>query len=324
MSPRDPADRRASDFLQLLREFLLAHERLTLVVEGVESGTLSFESIRDLVGDDDGSVLYRLKEKSHTLFRSDEYADASVRREALFDLAVGSLFHEAMVLRESLYQREVYGPRVDSLRAVAGDEAATIFAEFDRILARSRERLAPVLEEVRDLLRQTRDQFGELIVERADERGVMRLLLHRRAQIDSVFDDGFEGLLVTMHGSFGQGLFEAALGLVDSAYFVEAGKTLREARGQADAPRAEIDLLLRYAEGMQSFLDGEYIASLASLEAWVDLGAHEAHPELARRAGAALGRLGRLVENDGEGSEMLDAAKQLQQRLESGAGAASG
>ena len=127
MSTRGEAVRNASDFVQILREYLAAHEQLTAFLDGFGADDRSFDAIRVLVGDNDGSVLYRLKEKSHALFRSDALATAAVRREALFDLAVGSLFHEAMTLRESLYQREVYVPRVASLRAAAGDEASQLF-----------------------------------------------------------------------------------------------------------------------------------------------------------------------------------------------------
>lgn len=229
MSSRGEAARSASDFLQLLREFLLAHEQLTAVLPSFEADQLSLQAIRGLVGDADDSVLFRLKEKSHALFRADRLASAAVRREALFDIAVGSLFHESMNLRESLYQRAVYGPRVASLREAAGDEAVELFAEFDRILERSRARMTEVVAEVRDLLEQTRDQFRQLIIERAGERGVTRTLLNRRGQVDAAFPEGFEGLLVAMHGDFATGLFEAARGLVDSAYFIEARKALREA-----------------------------------------------------------------------------------------------
>ena len=320
MTSRGHAVRKASDFLQLLREFLVAHERLTAVLHDLDRDAPSFEAIRLLVGDDQDSVLFRLKEKSHALFRTDQYASAAVRREALFDLAVGSLFHESMNLRESLYQREVYGPRVASLREAAGDEAAALFAEFDRILERSSARLIEVVIEVRDLLIQTRDQFRELIIERSGERGVTRILLNRREQVDAAFPGGFAGLMESMHGDLATGLYEAAHSLVDSAYFVEARTTLREARLRSVAPRPEIDQLDRYAEGMQAFLDGEYPASIAALEAWVDLGAQDHERELARRAAVTLGRLGRLVDNDAQGAEVVDLAKQLQLRLEAASG----
>jgi hypothetical protein len=320
MASRGDAHRNASDFVQLLREFLEAHEQLTTLLGDINSNGLSFGAIRRLVGDDDRCVLYRLKEKSHALFRSEGYTSAAVRREALFDLAVGSLFHESMKLRERLYQREVYGPRVASLRAAAGDEAQALFLEFDRILARSSGRVEEVRTEVRELLIQTRDQFRLLIVERAGERGVTRTLHNRRKQVDAAFPEQFKGLIEAMHGNFGTGLVEAAHALVESAYFVEATKTLREAALQPGAPKSEITQLRRYAEGMQAFLDADYAGSIAALEDWVDLGAQQHEGEFARRAAAALGRLGRLVENDAEGAALVDAAKQLQLRLEAVSG----
>ena len=58
------------------------------------------------MGDGEDSVLFRLKERCHALFRGGEQpSEVVMRREALFDLAVGSLFHEAMKFRENLYQR---------------------------------------------------------------------------------------------------------------------------------------------------------------------------------------------------------------------------
>ena len=64
-----------------------------------------------------------------------------MRREALFDLAVGSLFHEAMKFRENFYQREVYGPRVRALRTESGAENEALFREFEKILAAVAQRL---------------------------------------------------------------------------------------------------------------------------------------------------------------------------------------
>jgi hypothetical protein len=69
---------------------------------------------------------------------------------------------------------------------------------------------------------------------------------------------------------------------------------------------------------MQAFLIGDYDESLTALEAWVDLGGAEAEPAFARRTAAALDRLGRLVDADGSGTQLLDAAKRLVLRLETG------
>ena len=317
MSARSDAARNSSDFVQLLREFLTTSGDLAAAFEA--DAELSFEGLAAAVGDDPASPLFRLKERSHALFRSDGLGSAAVRREVLFDLTVGALFHAAMKLRESLYQRDVYAPRLASLRAAAGEDADAdaLFGEFDGLLERSAGRVDEGVSEVRILLAQTRDQFRSMLVERAGERGVIRCLLRRREQVDEAFRGGFRALLEEMYDGVAAGLVEGARALLHSAYFVEAAQVLREAAREADAPRAEIDQLERYAEGMQAFLDGDYLASLAALEAWVDLGGPRDGRRFARRAASALSRVGRLVDNDAEGASVVDAAKQLQGRLES-------
>jgi len=298
-----------SNFVQLLREFLSAHAELRGIFTEYSEDKIPFVKIRALVGDDDRSVLYRLKEKSHALFRAHGMATRAVRREALFDLAVGSLFHEAMKLRESLYQREVYAPRVASLREAADEESDELFEEFDRILDNSVSRLGEVISEVRALMVQTRDQLRRLLIERSGDRFVTRCLLSRREQVDATFPEGFMGVLEEMHGN--------TRALLESAYFVEAAAALREAGEDPNAPRAELEQLGLYAEGMQAFLIGDYSTSLATLEAWADLGADDQERDFARLAASVLGRLGRLVEDDEEGAALVDRAKQLQLRLES-------
>jgi hypothetical protein len=306
-----------SNFVQLLREFLTAHAELRGIFAEYSEDKIPFAKIRALVGDDDRAVLYRLKEKSHALFRAHGLATRAVRREALFDLAVGSLFHEAMKLRESLYQREVYAPRVASLREAADEEADELFEEFDRILDNSVSRLGEVISEVRALLVQTRDQLRRLLVERAGDRFVTRCLLSRREQVDATFPEGFMGVLEAMHGNTVTGLVEGARALLESAYFVEAAAALREAAEDPNAPRAELEQLGLYAKGMQAFLDGNYTTSIATLEAWANLGADDQEREFSRLAASVLGRVGRLVEDGEEGSAIVDSAKQLQLRLES-------
>ncbi len=324
MTPPNPSTANAppistdtSHFVQLLREFLTAHAELRGIFSTYADDEIPFARIRALVGDDDRAVLYRLKEKSHALFRAHGLATRAVRREALFDLAVGSLFHEAMKLRETLYQRQVYAPRVASLRQAADEESDALFDEFDRILDKSIARLGEVVSEVQALLVQTREQLRRLLVERAGDRVVTRCLLSRREQVDAAFPEGFLGVLEAMHGDAVTGLVVGARALLESAYFVEAGATLREADWALSAPHDELEQLGLYAEGMQAILDGDYARVITTLETWADLSAHQHEPGFACLAASVLGRLGRLVEDDEEGAQLVDSAKQLQLRLES-------
>ena len=135
------------------------------------SDELRFEDLEHLVGDDEHSVLFRLKGRCHALFRQEPGRRAvAMRREALFDLAVGSLFHEAMKFRENFYQREVYGPRVRALRTESGAENEALFREFEKILSAVAQRLDEGLHESEALLVQTREQLALLLVEYSRQR----------------------------------------------------------------------------------------------------------------------------------------------------------
>lgn len=315
---RDPAGRSA-DFVQLLREFLSGYTAFADLFARFGSQEIPFARIRELVGDDEGTVLFRMKEKSHALFRTDEYGSEVVRHEALFDLALGSLFHEAMKLRESLYQREVYGPRVAQLRDAADEQSEALIVEFDRILGKSVARLDEVVAEVRVLLAQTRDQLRRLLVERSGDRRVTRCLLSRREQVDATFAEGLDGLLQAMHGNTATGLVEGARALLESAYYVEAIATLRRAKGEAEAPLQEIRQLELYAEGMQAVLDGRYASSIEALTEWADSEGHLLERDFARLASAVLGRLGPLLRDDPDPSNWIARARALQQRMDGGA-----
>jgi hypothetical protein len=147
---------------------------------------------------------------------------------------------------------------------------------------------------------------------------VTRCLLSRREQVDATFPEGFLGLLEAMHGDSVTGLIEGARALLDSAYFVDAAVALDEAGQSPAAPRAELEQLRLYANGMQAFLDGDYATSLTNLESWADLGANESN--FARLAAAALGRLGHLVEGEENGVEIAQRADRLHAQLETPSG----
>jgi hypothetical protein len=221
-----------------------------------------------------------------------------------------------MKLRESLYQRDVYGPRVALLREAADEESEALIVEFDRLLGKSVARQGEVVAEVRVLLSQTRDQLRRLLLERAGDRRVTRCLLARKDQVDGTFPEGLAGLLQAMHGNTVTGLIEGARALLESAYYVEALETLRRAQSEPDAPACEIGQLQLYAEGMQAVLDGRYGRSIETLSAWADLEGHVLEREFARLAGSVLGRLGPLLRDDPDASIWVARAKALQQRIE--------
>ena len=62
-------DRLRSGLVEIVRDFLLAHQLLDQLSDRFHAGTLRFEDVQGLIGETDHAVLFRLKERCHTLFR---------------------------------------------------------------------------------------------------------------------------------------------------------------------------------------------------------------------------------------------------------------
>jgi hypothetical protein len=304
----------ASHMVHIVRDFLIVHRMFRDLTARYWSGELRFEEVQALVGDSEESVLFRLKERCHALFREGaEGGEARFRPEALFDLAVGSLFHEAMKFRESLYQRDVYGPKVRALRFAAEPEVSPLFREFERIFDGVRARLDESIQEAEILLLQTAGQFRILLEAHAANGFVTRYLIENGDLVDEVFPDGLDALLEQIHGSPGIAFVRAAHSYLESGFFGEARGALVEAMDR-DGSREQLSRLLAFADGMQAYLEGRYGEALDSLSKWVEASPPREEERFADLAFAAVSRLGQLV--DKENAENLRvAAAELSERI---------
>jgi hypothetical protein len=297
----------------ILRDFLAVHRLMHELLARHRDGALRFEDLRELVGDDERSVLFRLKERCHAAFRnSDAASDQALHREALFDLAVGSLFHEAMKLREDFYQREVYGPRVRALRSRGRIDAPELFDEFDRLLEGVSKRLEEGLREAEALLGQTVAQLTLLLAAHREDGHVARFLLENTQRVQEAFGVAFEALLTTIYGGPAHAYRIAGTSYLESGYFDAAALALEES-ARRDACDSRIPPLLDYARGMDAYLERDYERSLASLVAWSASGdaRDETRLRLARDAVACISR---LAEGD-QRSRLVAEAGRLLTRL---------
>jgi hypothetical protein len=302
-----------ASLVDILREFLRAHELLDQLADSYQRNALAFSDLQEFVGDNEYSVLFRLKEKCHALFRPEAGGSQVARpRETLFDLAVGSLFHEAMKFREDFYQREVYGPRVRSLRAEAGTEANGLFHEFERILSAVSARLEAGLVETQSLMAQSWTQLRVLLSEQPAEGFVTRFLIERRSTLEKLGPPGLEALLEAIHGDSASGYVIAGRSYLASGHYDAAHRALGEALargGDCD----EVSQLSAYARGMSAYLAGDYRGSLVGLNAWVESGS-AGDDSLKDLAHAAVASFVRLVEGD-DRNETLASASDLLEKL---------
>jgi tetratricopeptide (TPR) repeat protein len=303
--------------VDIVRDFLEAHQLMQRLFGRYRRDDLRFAELEELVGNGEGSVLFRLKERCHTLFRTGEGGSGAVRREVLLDLAVGSLFHEAMKFRESFYQREVYGPRVRALQSEEGVDGDALFRDFEKMLAAVSPRLEEGLRETEALLNHVQEQLKELLVEHREHGHVTRYLLENRALVEDVFGEGIDALLDEIHGEAAKGYALAGRSYLASGYYQEAKRAFAEALARG-GERGEFEHLSAYARGMAAYLAGDYGQSVEWLGKWI-----EATPEsdvtLAELAHAAVSKVGQLAPVD-EKERITAAASSLLERLASARG----
>ncbi len=227
--------------VDIVRDFVTVHQRFAQMFERFRAGSLHFDEVKAVVADSDSSVLFRLKERVHWLFR-DRNPELPVRRgEALFDLAVGSLFHEALKFRENLYQLEVYGPRVRALREAENGGSDELLTEFEKIIRAASARLGESLRETETLLEQTRRLLvallEEAVVHAESSPGaaialglVTRFLLEHPSEVQAVYPEGALALLARVHRHVATAYLHAIRSHLESAHFREAISLIREAR----------------------------------------------------------------------------------------------
>ncbi len=312
-----------SAMVDILRDFLAAHRELNDVFRRYREGSLRFEVVQRLVGGDPSSRLYRLKERCHQCFRQRSAGDLAAHdRGVLFDLAMGSLFHEAMKLRENLYQQEFYLPRVRTLRTderhigERDDETAELFEEFEKILSASAKRLDEAVEETEVLLVQTRGQLKWLLQAHKSNGLLARCLYEHEEWVDDVFPERTEGLLAFVYGETAIGYLVAAASYLQSAYFVEALAVIR-GRCAEVVEHPQVRRLALYAEGMQAFLSADYPRCIEQLAEWCEAGLEGESAAHVRLATAALAKMPNLL--DGE-APLLGEAKRLHELLREHAG----
>ena len=310
-----------TSMVDILREFLEAQELLNQLADRFERDELSFAELQEFVGDDDGRVLFRLKEKCHALFRPEAGgAQPSRVREVLFDLAVGSLFHEAMKFREDFYQREVYGPRVRKLRTDAGTEGDDLFRQFERLLSAVSARLGEGLVQTQTLMEQSWKQLRVLLADQPDPGFATRFLIERRATLDQLDSPGLEALLEEIHGDAATGYEVAGRSYLASGHYEAAQAAFAEAM-RRDGDRGEVEQLSVYASAMAAYLAGRYVETVSRLGDWINSGS-TGPASLKEIAIAALSSLNRLVD-ERDRDAVVGTSSELLEKIRSSSATAS-
>ncbi len=175
--------------LEIVRDYLYSHIRFHSIYEKYRAQIMSFDDIEEFVTDKDPTLpLFNLKESCHMLFRY-QGEEQSSDEEKLLDLAVGSIFHEAMKLRENLYQLKVYKPRYLQIQnsQETSDYERTLLHEFMKIGVKTEKRLAESMMEIKRLFQDTLEQLAHLLPRYKDNAVLIKFLLRNKDLLQQAF-----------------------------------------------------------------------------------------------------------------------------------------
>jgi hypothetical protein len=258
------SDRLAQRIAQIVREFLNAYGLARRIGRELRAGTLEFAMVDRFAGDSPRSVLFRLKENCHALFREPASAPRNELRAAeLFDLAVGALFHEAAKFRESYYLYTSYGPR--ARRSLEESPSGPLSSGFRRLFEAGYRRMLESEAQTEELFRETREQLRVLLRDWSHSGEIARSLVADPEQTEKVFGVPVADLLTELFGSTSRAYLLAIGCLVESGHY-SAAAALLELPGvvKADLQGVEFDLV----RGLAAYYEGDPCRALRLLGGW--------------------------------------------------------
>ncbi len=251
------------EIVEIVKGFLESTLMFADMVKGYHQGNLKFSNVEELVNSTGSSPLFNLKERCHSRFRYME-GDPCNEKEKLFDLTIGSIFHEVMKLKENLYQLEVYGPRYLELEQRAGNPLPEReFHRFRKIILRAEQGLKEGMEDLKVLFRDVTEQLGELLREYSKNQLLTRFLLENRALFQRVYGrGGLEKILASMFkGGIDQAYWAAGNSYLESQYFDMAHRVFKKALNRK--PENEmLKFICQFSSGASSYYLNDYQKAL--------------------------------------------------------------
>ncbi len=249
--------------IDLISESIAVYSLCMDVINLHATGQLTFSRMEDFVDDRGKSSLYKLKQMSHDLFRNVEEA---TYREKFYDITVGYIFHEAMKLRENVYQLEYYKPQYETL--VNSDELTAlekkIIHEFDVLIHKAEKRLKEGLKEVRVLLKDLVVQLKDLLKLYRSNYLLPRFILENEKALVKIYGKKGFGALINDMYEYGRStlVYKAAESYLDSEYYGSA-RLLFQKVASMDHDDKRARFMFLYASAFASYFKNRLARSLS-------------------------------------------------------------
>ena len=209
--------------IDLVNESISVFKTFNYCMDLHKRGELTFLEMEEFVDDRGKSCLYRLKQMCHGLFRT---TCEAAYKEKFYDITVGYIFHEAMKLRECIYQLEYYKPEYTALvnSAELTPAERKVIHEFDMLINKAEKRLAEGLKEVKILLKELLSHVKDLLRIYKDNYLLPRFILENERSFVAIY--GKKGYRDLIEEVYEQGrttlILKAAISYLESEYYQTA------------------------------------------------------------------------------------------------------
>jgi len=174
--------------------------------------------------------LWGLKNQSHRLFRKTKHKNSLY--EPLFDWTMGSIFHEAMKLKEDVYQVETYKPLLEiEVANWKHDKALSrTIKEYFQLIEHSNKDLESELINIGKLFSKAVLHLREILVSHKNNILLLRYLLDNKKAVEKTF--GNNSFYEILNKMFPDGIHEAylsaACGCFEHGWYQDADKYLKK------------------------------------------------------------------------------------------------
>ena len=262
---RNTQGNRDRNILEIVRGLFLSEVAFQEILKKYKRGCLHFSDIGNWVDDRGQSLLYNLKEQSHSLFRYMGNRPLH-KNEWLLDLAIGSIFHEAMKLRENIYQLEVYRPKYLQYKLKAGKSAyeRDYLQQFERIISKAEQGVTDGMEETRSLFKDAIAQLVDFFKESIKNLYLVRFLLEHQTLLREVY--GSKGAKAVFDIMFDKGFLDAyyfaARSYLQSEHYDLSSLYFSKAL-RIDPRQKDLRFLLNFSLGMNAYYKNAYSKALS-------------------------------------------------------------
>jgi len=207
-----------------------------------KKGKFDFSALGKLEED-----LYMVKEGTHSVFRYG--GEVVLDRPCLFDLVIGSIFHELLHLKEYVYTLESYQPKYrvfeDKQRHKETNGGRIRFLDRSReIVKEAKENLPAKTEEIKDLFEDALSLLDAILKKYRASRRLIRVLYLEREIVESIYGKGgLEKVYDIMYpGGAMEGYFRAGASFLNDGFYKFAVKAFEESLDAGKGSKRENEI----------------------------------------------------------------------------------